>query len=223
MSNNFKNQIKILVADHHAIVRKGIISLIEKQDHIKIIAEASNGLQVLKLLESGLKPDLILTDITMSEMDGIDLTKSIKENHTDIKVLILTSIDGEDFIINAMNAGAKGYLLKNVTTAEVIFAIEQLASGQMYLCTAIGIKLLNHIQGKFSIDSNNLRSSLQLSKREIDILNFIAEGYTNSEIADKLFTSKRTIEGNRQSLLDKTGKRNTAALIHFVVKNGIIE
>jgi len=223
MSNNFKNPIKILVADHHAIVRKGIISLLEKQNHIQIIADASNGLQVLRLLQSGLAPDVILTDISMPEMDGIELTRLVKSNYPEIKILILTPVDQEDFIISSFDAGARGYLLKNVTTAEVIFAIEQVNAGYNYLCTAIGMKLLSYLQGKFLPNSDKIMSGLQLSKREVEILGLIAEGYTNSEIADKLFTSKRTIEGNRQSLLDKTGKKNTASLIHFVVKNGIID
>jgi len=218
-----KIPIKVLLADDHAIVRNGIISLLEKQQNIEIVAEASNGLEVLRFLQNGVKPDIIITDITMPEMDGIELTASIKLNYPEIKVLILTIIDQEDLIISCFNAGAQGYLLKNVTISEVVFAIEQLHAGHKHICTTIGIKLLNHWQGRFTFSSKNLKSSIQLSKRELEILNLIAEGYTNGEIAEKLFTSKRTIEGNRQNLLDKTGKKNTAALINFVVRNGIID
>ena len=215
--------IKVLVADDHAIVRNGIISLLEKQQNIEIIAEASNGFEVLRHLQGGVTPDVVLTDISMPEMDGIELTTLLKLNYPEIKVLILTTLDQEDFILSSFSAGAQGYLLKNVTILEVIFAIEQLAAGYKHLCTAVGLKLLNHMQGRFVVNAKNLISSLQLSKRELEILNLIAEGYTNGEIADKLFTSKRTIEGNRQNLLDKTGRKNTASLINFVVRNGIID
>lgn len=218
-----KIPIKVLIADNHAIVRNGVISLLEKQENIEIVAQAANGLEVLRLLQSGIAPDVVLTDIAMPEMDGIELTELLKLNFPNIKILILTTADQEEFIISSFTAGAHGYLLKNVNIAEVVFAIEQLAAGYRHLCTAIGMKLLNHLQGRFTLNSKNLKANIQLSKRELEILTLIAEGYTNSEIADKLFTSKRTIEGNRQNLLDKTGKKNTASLINFVVRNGIID
>lgn len=218
-----KIPIKVLIADNHAIVRNGVISLLEKQENIEIVAQAANGLEVLRLLQSGIAPDVILTDIAMPEMDGIALTELLKLNYPTIKILILTTADQEEFIISAFSTGAHGYLLKNVNIAEVVFAIEQLSAGYSHLCTAIGLKLLNHLQGRFILNSKNLKANIQLSKRELEILSLIAEGYTNGEIADKLFTSKRTIEGNRQNLLDKTGKKNTASLINFVVRNGIID
>jgi len=218
-----KIPIRVLIADNHAIVRNGVISLLEKEHNIEIVGQASNGLEVLRILHSKILPDVILTDIVMPEMDGIELTKALKLNYPKIRVLILTTADQEELIISSFGAGAHGYLLKNVNTAEVVFAIEQLAAGYLHLCTAVGMKLLNHLKGRFTLNSKNLKGSIQLSKRELEILALIAEGYTNGEIADKLFTSKRTIEGNRQNLLDKTGKKNTAALINFVVRNGIID
>lgn len=218
-----KVPIKVLIADDHAIVRNGLISILEKESKIEVIGQASSGVEILSLLNDGKIPDVILTDVLMPEMDGFELTTQVKLNYPDIKVLILTTIDQEKEVIKSFNAGADGYLLKNVSIAEVIFAIEQLQQGYKHICTAIGIKLLNLFKGKFLNDSKDLKANIQISKREIEILNLIAEGFTNSEIADKLYTSKRTIEGNRQSLLDKTGKRNTAALINFVVRNGIID
>lgn len=218
-----KSPIKVLVADDHAIVRNGVISLIEKRNNIEIIAEAANGLEVLRLLQNGTLPDVILTDIYMPELDGIELTKLVKLNYPQIAVLILTTVNNEDVISTCFTAGAQGYLLKNVTISEIIFAIEQLHLGYKHLSTAIGMKLLDKMMGKFVLKSNDVKSTIHVSKRELEILTLIAEGYTNGEIAEKLFTSKRTIEGNRQNLLDKTGKKNTAALINFVVRNGIID
>lgn len=219
-----KTLIKVLLADDHNIVRNGIISLLEKDGtNIKIIAEAANGLEVLEHLKAGVNPDIIITDINMPEMKGIELISILKSNYPKIKILILTILDHESYVIDALDAGAHGYLLKTVNVAEIIFAINQIVSGYKYICTSLTIKLLAQLKGKFKIRSTHLKSDIEISKREMEILSLIAEGYTNGEIADKLFTSKRTIEGNRQNLLNKTGKRNTAALISFVVRNGIID
>ncbi|WP_231427260.1 response regulator transcription factor [Pedobacter sp. Leaf250] len=218
-----KIPIKVLIADNHSIVRNGVKSLIEKQNNIEVVAEAANGLEVLRLLQSGIAPNIVLTDIAMPEMDGIELTKLIRLNYPEIKVLILTSADQEGLVISCFEAGAHGYLLKDVSITEVVFAIEKLFAGFKHLSTAIGLKLLDQVQGKYELKTNDVKTNIQLSKRELEILRMIAEGSTNGEIAEKLFTSKRTIEGNRQNLLNKTGQKNTAALINFVVRNGIID
>ena len=217
-----KIPIKVLIADDHVIVRNGLVSILEKDEAIDVIGEGANGLEIIRLIQNGIVPDIVITDINMPEMDGIELTLLIKSNYPEIKVLILTTIDQERNIIESFNAGAEGYLLKSVSIAEVVFAIEQLKLGYKHICTNISIKLIESIKGQFSFHSQNPKLNIQISKREIEILTLIAEGYTNGEIAEKLFTSKRTIEGNRQNLLDKTGKKNTAALINFVVRNGLI-
>lgn len=219
-----KIPIKVLLADDHTIVRNGIISLLRNEPLIEIISEASNGADVMQQLNDGLHPDIIVTDINLSDINGIDLTTIIKAKYPKIKVIILTISDHENYVSRSLDAGASGFLLKNVNIEEVIFAIKNVSQGHKYVSTAITIKLLAQQKGKFTIGSANvLKSYIELSKREIEILTLIADGFTNSEIAEKLFTSKRTIEGNRQSLLDKTGKKNTAALINFVVRNGIID
>lgn len=218
-----KIPIKVIIADNHPIIRNGITSLVGTQDNIEVIAEASKGFEVIDFLEKGNLPDILITDIETPDLDGIELTKLIKSNYPQIKVLILTSVDQEKLITKCFDAGADGYLLKNVTTSEIVFAVEQLNVGYKYLSTSIGMKLLDRIQKKFSVEAGNMKPSVQLSKRELTILKLIAEGFTNTEIADKLFTSKRTIEGNRQNLLHKTGKKNTAELIGFAIRNAIID
>jgi len=219
-----KIPIKVLLADDHTIMRNGIISLLSNEPTINIIAESSSGSKVLNLLKTAPMPDIIITDITLADMNGIELTTIIKARYPKIKVIILTTLDHENYVSQSLDAGASGYLLKNVNIEEVIFAIKNVSMGYKYICTAITIKLLAQLRGRFAIGSSSvLKSDIELSKRELEILNLIAEGFTNSEIAEKLFTSKRTIEGNRQSLLDKTGKKNTASLINFVVRNGIID
>ncbi len=215
--------IKVLLADDHVIVRNGIISLLEKESSIEVIAEASNGQEVIEFLKSGQIPDIIVTDVNMPLMNGLELTMKVKADFPEIKVLMLTILDQENYIIQSFEAGASGYLLKNVNIAEIVFAINQLYLGYNYICTSIAMNLLASSQTRLSILGKISKTNIQISKREVDILKLIADGFTNSEIADKLYTSKRTIEGNRQSLLDKTGKKNTAALINFVVRNGLID
>ena len=216
-----KNHIKVLLAEDHTIVRNGIVALLEKEEDIKIIAEAKNGEEVLTLLESGVAPDVILTDINMPDMNGIELISALKISYPNIKTLVLTMLDDENHVNQSLNAGAHGYLLKNVNIDEIIFAIKQITKGYKYICTGISLNLL--AQASSNPYSQKIKLDVDISKREIEILNLIAQGFTNSEIADKLFTSKRTIEGNRQNLLDKTGTKNTAALINFVVRNKIID
>ncbi|RZL54593.1 MAG: response regulator transcription factor [Pedobacter sp.] len=218
-----KFPIKVIIADNHPIIRNGITSLVGTQDNIEVIAEASKGFEVIDFLEKGNLPDILITDIETSDLDGIELTRFIKSNYPQIKVLILTSVEHEKLITKCFDAGADGYLLKNVTTSEIVFAVEQLNAGYKYLSTSIGMKLLDPVQKKFSVEAGNMKPSVQFSKRELTILKLIAEGFTNTEIADKLFTSKRTIEGNRQNLLHKTGKKNTAELIGFAIRNAIID
>lgn len=219
-----KIPIKVLLADDHTIVRNGIISLLRNESSIEIISEASNGTDVINQLKAGLQPDIIVTDINLSGINGIELTTIIRARYPKVKIIILTTLDHENYVSQSLDAGASGFLLKNVNIEEVIFAIKNVALGYKYVCTAITIKLLAQSRGRFAIGpSSILKSDIELSKREREILALIADGFTNSEIAEKLFTSKRTIEGNRQSLLDKTGKKNTAALINFVVRNGIID
>jgi len=216
-----KNYIKVLLAEDHTIVRNGIVALLEKEEDIKIIAEAKNGEEVLTLLESGVAPDVILTDINMPDMNGIELILALKISYPNIKTLVLTMLDDENHVNQSLNAGAHGYLLKNVNIDEIIFAIKQITKGYKYICTGISLNLLAQVSS--NPYSQKIKLDVDISKREIEILNLIAQGFTNSEIADKLFTSKRTIEGNRQNLLDKTGTKNTAALINFVVRNKIID
>ncbi|MCZ4225514.1 response regulator transcription factor [Pedobacter rhodius] len=218
-----KNPIKVLIAEDHTIVRNGIVALLEKEQDIEIIADAKNGQEVLEYLKKGTEPDVILTDINMPDMNGMELIATVSSNYPKIKTLVLTMLEDEKHVIQALDSGAQGYLLKNVNIPEIIFAIKQITSGYKYVCTSVTLKLLSQINGRYTGASTQLKTDVEISKREVEILSLIAQGFTNSEIADKLFTSKRTIEGNRQNLLEKTGTKNTAALISFVVRNRIID
>ncbi|QPH41437.1 response regulator transcription factor [Pedobacter endophyticus] len=214
--------LKVLIADDHAIVRNGIIALLINASDISIIAESTSSADLFEKLRDGLEPDIVIAELHMRAVDGISLTRQLIQQYPHIKIIILTTVDDENIILKCFEAGARGYLLKNVNAAEIIFAIKQISFGYEYISASIGIRLLAQIaRSAAPLTSASLK--LNISKREIEILGLIAEGLTNGEIAEKMFTSKRTIEGNRQNLLDKTGKRNTAALITFAVRNGIID
>jgi len=214
--------MKVLIADDHAIVRNGIIALLINASDISIIAESTSSADVFEKLRDGLEPDIVIAELNMKAVDGISLTRQLLQLYPHIKIIILTTVDDENTILKCFEAGARGYLLKNVNAAEIIFAIKQISFGYEYISASIGIRLLAQIE-RTAAPLTNSSVKLNITKREIEILGLIAEGLTNGEIAEKLFTSKRTIEGNRQNLLDKTGKKNTAALITFAVRNGIIE
>ena len=214
--------LKIILAEDHIIVRNGIKLLLEAQAGVQVIAEAATGLEVLDLIQKGTVPDVVLTDINMPEMDGISLIKTLKASHPEIKTIILSMLDNEKYVAQAFMEGSNGYLLKNVTEDEMTFALKTIADGQKYLCGELAQKLLDKLIQNLTVQSEQASQHIDLSMREIEVLHLVAEGYTNQEMADKLFLSKRTVEGHRQTLIDKTGSKNTAALIRFAVTNGFL-
>jgi len=214
--------IKIILADDHNIVRNGIKNLLEKENDIQIIGEATNGQQVLDMLDNGLIPDIVLADMNMPLLGGIELTEQLQLVSGLIKVLLLTMHDHESYVVKAFNAGVMGYLFKNISPAELLFAIKQVYNNKKYMCVELTQRLLTRMISVPTITIENELPKIDFSKRELEILELIAEGYTNQEIADKLFTSRRTVEGHRQSLIDKTGVRNTPALVKLAVRRGII-
>ena len=217
-----ESQIKLLLVEDHNIVRYGIKSLLEAEPGFKVVAEATNGREALEQIKQGLDVDIVLTDINMPELAGIELIEILQKEYPAYKCLILSMLDHQNYVYRAMEAGAMGYLVKNIDRSEMIFAIRQIYAGHKFICTEIALKLISRHATVSSNVEIKEKSNLEFSKRELEILQLIAEGMTNNDIALKLFTSRRTIEGNRQSLLEKTNTKNTASLIHFVIKHGII-
>ncbi|MCZ4244002.1 response regulator transcription factor [Pedobacter punctiformis] len=215
--------IKIILVEDHNIVRNGIKMLLESEPGITITDEAENGSEALELIRDNDEVDLVLTDINMAEMDGLTLIKEVKKLNQSIKVIVLSMLDDEKQIIQAFNEGAEGYLLKNIVKEELIFGIKQVYRGGRYLSAEIGLNLLNKSAKNATYLSAHTQHSLDFSSRELEVLHLVAEGFTNNEMADKLFLSKRTVEGHRQALIDKTGMKNTAALIRFALVNGLIQ
>lgn len=210
--------IKVIIVEDRALIRTGIKSLLDAEKDIEVLNVASNGVQVMDMLTEGLSPDLILSDISLPEMDGLTLLKNIKDQYPNLKVLFLATSDNEKHIFDAFEHGAIGYVLKNATIEELVFCIRQAALGQLVICNELGIKLLKQAANRRLVEYTDL----ELSEKEIQILELISQGYTNQEIADAVFASRRTVEGHRQALVIKTGVKNTAELIRFVCKHGII-
>jgi DNA-binding NarL/FixJ family response regulator len=152
---------------------------------------------------------------------GIELVQSFKNISPNIKVIIFTALDNERGLINAFKVGANGYLLKNVSADELVFGIKHVQSGGRYICSELALRLLDKLIAMPEFVIGDSASNYDLNIKEQEVLMLIGEGLTNQEIAEKIFTSKRTIEGYRQSLMAKTGSRNTASLIKFAINNGI--
>lgn len=214
--------IKVALVENHNIVRSGVRVLLEKENAVTVVMEASNGHEFLEEIEKEGSIDVVVADMNMPVMDGIDLVCKLREAYPSVKVIILSMLDQESYVSQAMNEGAQGYLLKNVSRDELIFAIKHVAAGGKYICNEISLKILAKYTQSMQPPSQRT-IDVNLSRRETEVLLLIAEGYTNTEIAGKLFTSRRTIEGHRKNLIDKTGARNTAALIRFAIQNGILK
>lgn len=213
--------MKILIAEDHKIVREGLVMLLRSTQGIEVVGEAENGQQVLEIINTGTVPDVVLTDVNMPVVDGLTLIEKLKGTYPAIKVVMLSMHDNEKYMFDALDKGADGYLLKSMDSAELLFALNRIKKGNTYISCDLSFSLLGKLRQQ--VPTRNINQlDIDFSVREIEVLQLIAEGLTNSEMADKIFISRRTIEGHRQSLLDKTKSKNTAALIRFAVLNGIV-
>ena len=213
--------ISVLLAEDHHLVRSGIKLLLDSELGIQVKAEAANGKEAIRILEEGFAVNFVLTDLDMPVMTGTELIGYMRSNFQNLKIVVLTMSDQDNHLAEAFKAGANGYLLKNVTRDELIFAMKHVMSGGQYICAELSYRIFNKMS-IYELQQLDGAGSPNLTKREFEVLNLISEGFTNNEIADKLFTSRRTIEGHRQSLIEKTGVSNSAALITHAFRNGVI-
>ncbi len=209
--------INIIIADDHQLFRNGLKILLNAFPDFKVVAEASNGEEYLKVLENT-KADIALMDISMPEMDGIEATRRGVKLNPDISVIALSMYGEEEYYYKMVDAGAKGFLLKDSDISEVREAIMTVKKGGSYFSQ----ELLYHVIQKIKHRESESKSA-NLSKREKEILLKICEGLSNQEIAETLFISKRTVDKHRANLLGKTNSKNTASLILFAIKNKLIE
>lgn len=217
--------IKVILVEDHLVVRNGIKLLLDSSGTIEIIDEAKDGMELVDMLSKGAVPDIVITDINMPVMDGLELTSYLSDNYPHIKVMLLSMLNTANQVIDAFNRGAKAYLVKNVGYHELIFAVSHVARGGRYVCEELSMVMVELLASNTSIDSSPngaIKIDLDLSDREGEVLQLISEGYTNMEIAEKLFLSKRTVEGHRQSLINKVKVKNSAELIKFAVQHKLV-
>jgi DNA-binding NarL/FixJ family response regulator len=213
-------KIKLAIADDHKIFRNGLKATLEDCADFDLVIEASNGKQLLGMLTE-VKPDVILMDIKMPEMDGIQTTSAIKQKYKDVKVLALSMFNEDKYIVDMMKAGASGYLLKNAEPEEIIEAISTVFYKDYYFNEHLSITLIKQLAG--NNNSNNPSQSLaDFNEREIEVLRLVCQECSNQEIADKICLSVRTVEGYRARLFEKTRSKNLVGLVIFAIKTGII-
>jgi DNA-binding NarL/FixJ family response regulator len=212
--------IRILLADDHTVMRDGLRALLERQPDMAVVAEAADGRECVRLAEEQ-APDVVVMDIGMPNMNGIEATRRITSEHPRIAVLILSMHQDESYVLRALKAGAKGYLLKDSLRAEVIEAIRMVAQGRSFLTRKIGRMLQeDYIR---ELNSRGLEDSYDLlTDREREVLQLIAEGRTNKEVAGLLGVGVTTIETHRTHILQKLGLHSIPELILYAVRKGII-
>jgi DNA-binding NarL/FixJ family response regulator len=212
--------IKIIIADDHQMFIDGIKSLLKLDKKMTIVGEANNGQVVLDILEKT-KTDIILMDVNMLVMDGIEATKQVRQKYPDVKILMLTMFNTRDYIEKVLRAGAHGYILKNTGKEELHEAIETVIRGESYFSKEVTERIMEGLQKKKATENNPMM--VELTEREKDVLKLISEELTTQEIADKLFISHHTVETHRKNLISKLNVRNTAGLVKYAVHQGLVD
>lgn len=220
MDQSKEKKLKLILVDDHLIVRDGIKALFSGNEKFDIIGEADSGSHFFALIKTHV-PDVVLLDINLPDMSGIDITKKLASDYPEIKVVVLSMYNTEDYIFNAVKAGAKAYLPKTTNRRELQDAVIAVYRGSEYFSQSISnVILRSFIQQAKNEDSG--RGS-QLTTRETEILKLFAEGSSNTEIADQLFISVRTVESHKNHIMHKLELKSTVDLIKFAIKNNIIE
>lgn len=215
------NKIRVFLADDHLILREGIRSLLEKVPDIEMVGEAGEGGEAVAKVEQ-LVPDVVLMDITMPGLNGLEATQQIKQKNSQVKVLILTMHETDQYLSGMLQAGASGYVVKTTTTSELISAIRAVHQGDVYLYPSIARMLVEDYLQK--VKTGEEKTSYEgLTSREREILALIAEDKKNKEIADLLGISIRTVQAHRTNLMDKLGAHDRTELVKYAIRKGIID
>jgi two-component system response regulator NreC len=214
------NKLRIVLADDHTILREGLRSLLTADPDFEIVGEARDGREAVRCVEK-LGPDLLLMDLSMPRMSGMDAIREIKRRFPDTKIIALTVHKTEEYLLTTLQAGADGYVLKDATHDELIMAIKNVMGGKSYLSPGVSEKVIEgYLEGKGN--SRSVSSWETLSQREREVLKLIAEGYKNKEIAEDLCISLKTVEKHRANLMKKLDLHNAAALTVYAVDRGLV-
>lgn len=213
-------KIKVLIADDHTILRQGIKALLDNQAGIEVIGEAKDGREALTLIER-LLPDVILMDIAMPGLNGLEATRRIKKKFPGIKVLVLTMYTNEEYVFQILQAGANGYLVKETAFQDLISAIKAVHRDEAFMSPSISKKVINRYTQR--VREANATTGDMLTTREREILQLIAEGSSSKKIAEALFISPKTVETHRTHIMDKLNIHNRTDLIKYAIRTGIVD
>lgn len=215
-------KIRLILVDDHQLVRTGIANLLAGETGFEIIGEAADAKDLFELLKKS-QPDITILDIALPGLSGIEITKKLHNDYPGIRILILSMHTSEEFIFNAINSGARGYLPKNTSRKELIEAIYAIHRGEEFFAESISNVILKSYIKKAKSDSiEDENNESLLSKREIEVLKLFAEGMTNQEIADKLFISIRTVESHKNHIMARLELKTTVDLVKFAIRNNIV-
>lgn len=210
--------IKVLIADDHAIVRAGLRALIVSDPGLELVGEASGGYEAIELIEK-MKPDILVLDISMPDLDGIAVTKMLETKNYDVRILILTIHEDKALLREALKSGASGYVLKRVAEKELISAIKIIMRGDMYIDPSMQHTLVDHIEKSTGAIQKTFEP---LTPRETEVLKLIVVGYTNRQVGEELHISVRTVEGHRANLSEKLGMKSRIELVRYARDKGLI-
>lgn len=215
-------KIRILVADDHAILRDGLKMALKTDPAMEVIGEAENG-EIAVKLEQELRPDIIVMDVDMPKMNGIEAVREIKKNNPDAKVLMLTMHDKESYIVDSISAGAAGYIYKMADMDEFITAVKTVACGKEYFNEKVSQSIMSNYIKSVQKKEEDGERHFALTNREIEIVKLIAAGFTSQEIAEKLFISYFTVGKHRKNIMKKLELKNTAELVRYAMKEGYVK
>ncbi len=215
------SKIRVLICDDHTILREGIRLLLNAQPDIEVVAEAVDGRDAVDKARA-LKPDVILMDIAMPLLNGLEATKQIRREQPDARVLVLTMYESDEYVAQMLEAGAAGYVLKKVAGSELVYAIRAVSQGESFLYPSITKRLVEDYLRR--VESGQERDTFNgLTDREREVLQLVAEGHTNKAIADLLNLSVRTVQNHRAHIMEKLGMHDRGELIKYAIQKGIIE
>jgi DNA-binding NarL/FixJ family response regulator len=215
-------KIRVLLADDHTLVREGLRALLKAEPDIAVVGEAETGRQALELARN-LQPNVVVMDISMPELNGLEATRQITRETPGVRVLILSSYDNDEYVHQLTEAGAAGYLLKYTAAADLVKAVHEVRRGNAAFSPAISRRLLQHCRDAFLHGSQTHKDGQSLTPREAEVLQLIAEGRPNKQIAGELCISIKTVEKHRQQLMNKLNIHDIAGLTRYAIAKGVIE
>ncbi|MGD9097660.1 MAG: response regulator transcription factor [Desulfobacterales bacterium] len=216
-----KQPHRILIAEDHAIVRDGLRALLTAQPGFEVVAEAENGRDAVRRADR-IRPDLILIDLSMPRMNGIEAIRELKRQDPDVRVIVMTAHAADEYVFAALDAGAEGYFLKDGSQEELLLAISTVIAGKRYICPGVSEQVIEgYLHGRPRLREKSAWDSL--TRREIEIAKLVAEGYKNREIADELFISIKTVEKHRANLMAKLKLKGAAELARLAIEKGLVD